>query len=84
MSWDSLGMYALVSGICWVIGAYGAFRNHRKVAVGVTGLGSLVFFLPFRYWLDTLYKMQIQVDTKFQYLDVVGLCLYQCIETGNS
>ena len=84
MSWDSLGMYALVSGICWVIGAYGAFRNHQKVAVGVTGLGSLVFFLPFRYWLDTLYKMQIQVDIEFQYLDVVGLCLYQCIETGNS
>ena len=45
MSWDSLGMYALISGICWVIGAYGAFRNHRKVAVEVTGLGSLVFFL---------------------------------------
>jgi hypothetical protein len=45
---------------------------------------TLVFFLPFHYWLDTLYKMQIQVDIEFQYLDVVGLCLYQCIETGNS
>ena len=55
MSWDSLGMYALVSGICWVIGAYGAFCNHRKVAVGVTGLGSLVFFLSVYYRLDTLY-----------------------------
>ena len=55
MNWDSLGMYALVSGICWVIGAYGAFCNHRKVAVGVTGLGSLVFFLSVYYRLDTLY-----------------------------
>jgi hypothetical protein len=48
------------------------------------GNQTLVFFLPFHDWLDTLYKMQIQVDIEFQYLDVVGLCLYQCIETGNS
>ena len=45
MSWDSLGMYAFISGICWVTGAYMAFRDNRKVAIGFTGLGSLVFLL---------------------------------------
>ena len=45
MSWDSLGLYALASGICWVAGACLAFRDHRKLAIGMSGLGSLVFFL---------------------------------------
>ena len=45
MSWESFWGYALVSGICWMAGAGLAFRSNRKVAVGISGLGSLVFFL---------------------------------------
>jgi hypothetical protein len=45
MSWESFWGYALVSGICWMAGAGLAFRSKRKVAVGISALGSLVFFL---------------------------------------
>ena len=81
MSWDSLGMYALVSGICWVIGAYGAFRNHRKVAVGVTGLGSLVFFLFIIGLWMSLERPPLRTmgETRLWYsffLSVIGLILY--------
>ena len=81
MSWDSLGMYALISGICWVIGAYGAFRNHRKVAVGVTGLGSLVFFLFIVGLWISLERPPLRTmgETRLWYsffLSIIGLILY--------
>ena len=81
MSWDSLGMYALVSGICWVTGAYGAFCNHRKVAVGVTGLGSLVFFLFIVGLWMSLERPPLRTmgETRLWYsffLSIIGLILY--------
>ena len=81
MSWDSLGMYALVSGICWVIGAYMAFCNHRKVAVGVTGLGSLVFFLFIVGLWMSLERPPLRTmgETRLWYsffLSIIGLILY--------
>ena len=81
MNWDSLGMYALVSGICWVIGAYGAFCNHRKVAVGVTGLGSLVFFLFIVGLWMSLERPPLRTmgETRLWYsffLSIIGLILY--------
>ena len=81
MSWDSLGMYALVSGICWVTGAYMAFRDNRKVAIGFTGLGSLVFFIFIvGLWISLERPpMRTMGETRLWYsffLSIIGLILY--------
>ena len=81
MSWDSLGMYALVSGICWVIGAYMAFRDNRKVAIGCTGFGSLVFLLFIvGLWISLERPpMRTMGETRLWYsffLSIIGLILY--------
>ena len=81
MSWDSLGMYALVSGICWVTGAYMAFRDNRKVAIGFTGLGSLVFLLFIvGLWISLERPpMRTMGETRLWYsffLSIIGLILY--------
>ena len=81
MSWDSLGMYALVSGICWVTGAYMAFCDNRKVAVGFTGLGSLVFFIFIvGLWISLERPpMRTMGETRLWYsffLSIIGLILY--------
>ena len=81
MSWDSLGLYALVSGICWVAGACLAFRNHRKIAVGVSGFGSLVFFLFIIGLWMSLERPPLRTmgETRLWYsffLSIIGLILY--------
>ena len=81
MSWDSLGMYALVSGICWVTGAYMAFRDNRKVAIGFTGLGSLVFLLFIvGLWISLERPpMRTMGETRLWYsffMSIIGLILY--------
>ena len=81
MSWDSLGMYALVSGICWVTGAYMAFRDNRKVAIGFTGLGSLVFLLFIVGLWISLERPPLRTmgETRLWYsffLSIIGLILY--------
>ena len=81
MNWDSLGTYALVSGICWVTGAYMAFRDNRKVAIGFTGLGSLVFLLFIvGLWISLERPpMRTMGETRLWYsffLSIIGLILY--------
>ena len=81
MSWESFGGYALVSGICWVTGAVWAFRDKRKVAVGVSGLGSLVFFLFIIGLWMSLERPPLRTmgETRLWYsffLSIIGLILY--------
>ena len=81
MSWESLGLYALVSGICWVTGACLAFRDYRKTAIGFSGLGSLVFFLFIMGMWVSLERPPLRTmgETRLWYsffLSVVGLMLY--------
>ena len=81
MSWESLGLYALVSGICWVTGACLAFRDSRKTAIGFSGLGSLVFFLFIMGMWVSLERPPLRTmgETRLWYsffLSVVGLMLY--------
>ena len=81
MSWESLGLYALVSGICGVTGACLAFREYRKTAIGFSGLGSLVFFLFIMGLWVSLERPPLRTmgETRLWYsffLSVVGLILY--------
>ena len=81
MSWDSLGLYAFVSGVCWVAGAYEAFRYRQKLAVGVSGLGSFVFFLfIIGLWVNLERPpLRTMGETRLWYsffLSIIGLILY--------
>ena len=81
MSWESLGLYALVSGICWITGACLAFRDYRKTAIGFSGLGSLVFLLFIIGMWVSLERPPLRTmgETRLWYsffLSVVGLMLY--------
>ena len=81
MSWESLGLYALVSGICWITGACLAFWDYRKTAIGFSGLGSLVFLLFIIGMWVSLERPPLRTmgETRLWYsffLSVVGLMLY--------
>ena len=43
MSWESFDMYALSSGVCWIIGAFLAFKGYRTGALSLSGIGSAIF-----------------------------------------
>ena len=81
MSWESFWGYALVSGICWMAGAGLAFRSKRKVAVGISALGSLVFFLFIIGMWMSLERPPLRTmgETRLWYsffLSIIGLILY--------
>ena len=81
MSWESLGLYALVSGICWITGACLSFWDYRKTAIGFSGLGSLVFLLFIIGMWVSLERPPLRTmgETRLWYsffLSVVGLMLY--------
>lgn len=84
MNWDSFGMYALVSGLCWVIGAAFAFKGWRKGALTLSGIGSLVFLLfIIGMWIELERPpLRTMGETRLWYsffLSLVGGVLYhQC------
>ena len=45
MSWDSFIYFAIASGICWIWGTFQAFHQRRKLAIGVSGIGSILFLV---------------------------------------
>ena len=82
MSWNSFIVYALVSALCWIVGAIGAFKGFRRLALGVSGLGSLVFFtFIIGMWMDLERPpMRTMGETRLWYsffLSVIGMVLYQ-------
>ena len=53
MIWDHFVYFATVSVLLWAVGAFGAWRDHRKVALGATALGLLVFLtFIILLWMD--------------------------------
>ena len=43
MSWSSFLIYALGAALCWILGAFHAFRDKRNWALGMSAMGSVVF-----------------------------------------
>ena len=43
MSWSSFLIYAMGAALCWIMGAFLAFREKRNWALGISVLGSVVF-----------------------------------------
>ena len=53
MNWDTFIYFAITSGLCWILGAWYAFRHKRRAALTLSGLGSalfLVFIIGF--WVE--------------------------------
>ena len=43
MTWESFVIYAIGAGLCWIVGAYLAFRNRQSGAIISSSLGIVVF-----------------------------------------
>lgn len=81
MSWDSFVGYAGVSGVCWIVGAWLAYRNRRVGAIGVSALGSIVFltFIIGLWMVLERPPLRTMGETRLWYsffLSVVGIALY--------
>jgi cytochrome c biogenesis protein len=44
ISWNHFILFAIVSVLCWAIGAWGAWKEKRKLTFAATGVGLAVFF----------------------------------------
>ena len=84
MSWTLFLPHALVAALCWLTGAFLAFRGKRKWALGISGIGSIVFLLFIvGLWIGLERPpMRTMGETRLWYsffLSVIGLMLYkQC------
>lgn len=84
MSWTLFLPHALVAALCWLAGAFLAFRGKRKWALGISGIGSIVFLLFIvGLWIGLERPpMRTMGETRLWYsffLSVIGLMLYkQC------
>ena len=81
MSWDSFVFYALVSALCWILGTVAALKGHRKAALGISGVGSLVILVFIvGLWISLERPpMRTMGETRLWYslfLSVIGLALY--------
>lgn len=81
MSWESFILYALVAALCWVSGAFLAFKERRRGALVASGIGSFVF-LSFMVglWMS-LERPPLRTlgETRLWYsffLSVIGQALY--------
>lgn len=81
MNWESFWMFAVSSGLCWVIGAWLAFRDKRKEAIVISVLG-IVVFMAFivGIWMNLERPpLRTMGETRLWYsffLAVIGLALY--------
>ena len=81
MNWDTFIYFAITSGLCWISGAWCAFRHKRKAALTLSGLGSalfLTFIVGFWIELDRP-PLRTMGETRLWYsffLSVIGVVLY--------
>ena len=81
MNWDTFIYFAITSGLCWILGAWYAFRHKRRAALTLSGLGSalfLVFIIGFWVELERP-PLRTMGETRLWYsffLSVVGTALY--------
>ncbi len=43
MSWDWFVIFAIISGLSWITGAFFAFQNKSKAAIAVSSIGTAIF-----------------------------------------
>lgn len=44
ISWNHFILFAITSVLCWATGAWGAWKEKRKLAFAATGVGLAIFF----------------------------------------
>ena len=81
MSWNSFLIYALGSILCWITGAFLAYRGKRVGAMGLSGLGSAVFFTFIMGLWFSLERPPLRTmgETRLWYsffLSIIGLVVY--------
>ena len=81
MSWSSFLIYAMGAALCWIIGAFLAFRDKRNWAFGISALGSVVFlsFIIGMWFELERPPMRTMGETRLWYsffLSVIGLVIY--------
>ena len=81
MSWSSFLIYALGAALCWIMGAFLAFREKRNWALGISVLGSVVFlsFIIGRWFELERPPMRTMGETRLWYsffLSVIGWVVY--------
>ena len=81
MSWSSFLIYALGAALCWIMGAFLAFREKRNWALGVSALGSVVFlsFIIGMWFELERPPMRTMGETRLWYsffLSVIGWVVY--------
>ena len=81
MSWSSFLIYALGAALCWIMGAFLAFREKRNWALGMSVLGSFVFlsFIIGMWFELERPPMRTMGETRLWYsffLSVIGWVVY--------
>ena len=81
MSWSSFLIYALGAALCWIMGAFFAFREKRNWALGISALGSVVFlsFIIGMWFELERPPMRTMGETRLWYsffLSVIGWVVY--------
>ena len=81
MSWDSFIYFAIASGLCWIWGTFQAFHQRRKLAIGVSGIGSILFLVFIIGLWISLERPPLRTmgETRLWYsffLSIIGIALY--------
>ena len=81
MSWSSFLIYALGAALCWIMGAFLAFREKRNWALGMSAMGSVVFlsFIIGMWFELERPPMRTMGETRLWYsffLSVIGWVVY--------
>lgn len=81
MSWSSFLIYALGAALCWILGAFHAFRDKRNWALGMSAMGSVVFLsFVIGMWFELERPpMRTMGETRLWYsffLSVIGWVVY--------
>ena len=81
MSWEYFIYFAIVSVLCWAIGAYAAWKDKTKTAYAFTGFGLLVFFAFIIAMWSSLERPPLRTmgETRLWYsffLPLAGLTVY--------
>lgn len=81
MNWGSFIYFAIASGLCWILGTFQSFHQRRKLALGVSGIGSILFLVFIIGLWISLERPPLRTmgETRLWYsffLSIIGIALY--------